>query len=85
MLPASVVHYTKLFDPDSPIHPILDDPEKCGTVSDMLRNQSFSVEIVVDLVILLASSCHFKPQKKNAKLSYDYVVPENIIQMASNS
>ena len=70
---------------ECPIKTIIDDPDKCGTICNIIHNMTVQSKDVLNLVCLLSSLTYFKTREKGDPLSFEHVVPKNVVEMSSES
>lgn len=85
LLPASALHYSGLFAPDSKIRPIIDDYEKRGPIESIVRYMAAKPRDIMKFVCLLSSLTHFKERESKEALTVEHVVPKNVVLMACGS
>mmetsp|Transcript_21919 Transcript_21919/g.54151 ORF Transcript_21919/g.54151 Transcript_21919/m.54151 type:complete len:284 (-) Transcript_21919:100-951(-) len=62
LLPASALHFTQLFAPDSKILPTVDNMDKKGPIESIIRDMSVAQKDVVNFICLLSSLTYFEKQ-----------------------
>ena len=60
LLPASALHFSKLFAPDGKIGLVVDDFDKKGPIETIFRDPSMRLKNIMNFVCLLSSLTHFK-------------------------